>query len=178
MVVTDFNSSGNFQCDCHLKKFPRIWVNTGKESNLRGSATRDSLSRKSQEQWMSSISVALLDACKSVLLKQRTVKRLDLWNVRQQWLIDKRREMGKATSVGNGTNLYWLTRNIGPRKLSVSKVIRESEGTPTHSREHRRVLWRERFREQFRWPIATVDLPIVLAIKPMHINTSMYPKWR
>lgn len=42
------------------------------------------------------------------------------------------KEMEKALTIGNSHNLYLPIGSIGPRKPSVGKVTKESEGTLIH----------------------------------------------
>lgn len=62
------------------------------------------------------------------------------------------RKMNKLGAIGSSGNLYRLIGNTGPRSPNVSKVIKESDGTPIHSQYRRLASSAEHFRMQFSWP--------------------------
>lgn len=70
-----------------------------------------------------------------------------LINDREQWWIEKCREIEKLTAFGNSHNFYRLIWSSGPRNPSISEMIEKSDDALIHSEDHRLERWVEHFRE-------------------------------
>ncbi|KER27485.1 LOW QUALITY PROTEIN: hypothetical protein T265_13775 [Opisthorchis viverrini] len=119
-----------------------------------------------QDHWMSSRSLCMIDARKSILaaseysgarksLKHQIVK--SLRKSRELWWTLKAREMKKAFAKENSHAPYQLIRSTGPRKAT-----RKIDGSLIHSQKRRLGRWAEHFDERFSWPPATQPVEIML----------------
>ncbi|CAH8620726.1 unnamed protein product [Schistosoma mattheei] len=70
-------------------------------------------------------------------------------NDREQWWATKAKEMEKAATIGNTTQLYRPIKEIGINKSSVSQTISKKDDTLICSQSRRLERWAEHFREQF-----------------------------
>ncbi|CAH8652966.1 unnamed protein product [Schistosoma curassoni] len=82
-------------------------------------------------------------------------------NDREQWWATKAKEMEKAAAIGNTRQLYRLIKETGINKSSVSQTISEKDDTLICSQSRRLERWAGHFREQFSWPLATLQLPSI-----------------
>ncbi|CAH8442066.1 unnamed protein product [Schistosoma haematobium] len=126
--------------------------------------------RVTQNQWISSKSITLMDSRKLVpsgserdeeRQQIRSRLRKSLRNDREQWWAMKAKEMEKAATIGNTRQLYRLIKETGINKSSVSEIISEKDDTLICSQSRRLERWAEHFREQFNWPSATLQLPSI-----------------
>ena len=120
-----------------------------------------SISSCIHKKWILSHSAALIDARKKICgdhrydeqrksLKRQLTK--NLRKVREQWWIAKAQEMEKAAAIGNSRVIFQLIRNTQPRKLKVSEVIWEEDGTLIPSQHHHLHRCSDHFQEHFSRP--------------------------
>ena len=132
-------------------------------------------SLRMNERWISSRSTNLIESRKTIpadasndknrkLLRRRIAK--SLRRDRERWWMGKAQAMQKAFASGNSRTLFQLIRSTGPRKLNVSEVIKEKDGTVITSQERRLERWAEHFAEQFAWPPSSA-----------HLQLEMEPTW-
>ena len=67
-----------------------------------------------------------------------------------------------AFQSSNSHKLFHLIRTTGPKKATVSETISESDGAPIYNKERRLSRWAEHFEEQFSWPAASTQLPMII----------------
>lgn len=99
------------------------------------------------------------------------------YNLKQSW-IRKRREMGRAVSIGNSRNLFQVIRNDGSQKTSVSQVIRESDGTLIYSQRCRLLLGQNTLESNLldRRPQRTIHF--CPQLNESKCVSTVYPNWR
>lgn len=78
-----------------------------------------------------------------------------LKNVRVHWPIGK---YGKI--IGHRHNLHLMIKSTRPRTPGVTEVITVSAGSLIHFQKRYSGHWVEFYKEQLRWPNATVDFPL------------------
>ena len=116
------------------------------------------------ECWISSRSVDLIKSRRAIpagsdynairkALKHRITRSLK--QDRERWWIKKAQAIELAFASGNSRSLFHLVRSTGPRKVSVSEVIKEKNGSIITSQKRRLERWAEHFSEQFSCPPAT-----------------------
>ena len=88
--------------------------------------------------------------------------KLSLRADRELWWNHKASEMEVAFQSGNSRKLFHLIRTTGPKKATVSETISESDGAPIYNKERRLSRWAEHFEEQFSWPAASTQLPMII----------------
>lgn len=96
-----------------------------------------------------------------------------LMNDIEEWFSGQCKEMEKAANFGNSCNLYRMTWNTGPWKLSMSEVIEESDVTLRCSQDRQVECWAEHSRQLFSWPTTKVALSIIRGSKIMQMVTSL-----
>ena len=114
--------------------------------------------------WISSNTTTLLDARKNLPDgRQYSKTRRDLNRRitrsiradREAWWTRKAEEMEQAQKSGNARKLFQLIRATGPRKPTVSEVVKDKNGSIIFNQGERLDRWTEYFSEQFNWPSAT-----------------------
>ena len=130
--------------------------------------------------WISNSTVALLDSRKSIPegrqynrirrdLNRRITRSIKA--DREAWWTRKAEEMEEAQKAGNARKLFQLIRATGPRKPSVSEVIKNANGSVIFNKEERLDRWAEHFNKQFSCPSATQLLPVENIHEPWIVNT-------
>ena len=114
--------------------------------------------------WISSNTITLLDSRKNLPNgRQYNKSRRELNRRiarciqadREAWWTRKAMEMEEAQNSGNARKLFQLIRATGPRKPTVSEIIKNGDGSIIVNKEERMDRWAEHFSEQFNWPPAT-----------------------
>ncbi|VDP61073.1 unnamed protein product, partial [Schistosoma mattheei] len=101
-------------------------------------------------------------------LKRKLTK--SLRNDREQWWVEKAREMEKAAAIGNSRQLFRLVKETGIRNPTVSETISVKDGHVIHSQSRRLDRWAENFRDQFNWPSATLRFPMMSSQPEWQVN--------
>jgi hypothetical protein len=144
-------------------------------------ATNISGGRKKPKGWISSASAALLDARTKIPqdtihdTKRKSLRRQltkSLKNDREQWWIAKCKEMEKAAAIGDSRRLFRLIKDTGPRKPSVSELIKEADGSWINSQNRRLERWAEHYKDQFSWPAASAAIPTPVSNITLSVDTT------
>ena len=125
--------------------------------------------------WVSGTSLRLMDHRRSIPAgheHDETRSRLrrslvaSLKSDREAWWNERAAEMESASAVGDYRKLFHLIRATGKKRLGVSEVICEADGSTIYDLQRRLDRWAEHFQAQFNWPAVQSPPENVASIAP------------